>query len=109
RKPDKVIVATGGCSYVLTASTGDGYRFAETCGHSIVPPVPSLVPFSVRESWCHELQGLSLRNVQIYVEVDGKQIYSDFGEMLFTHYGVSGPLILSASSHYVHKVSSGQD
>lgn len=109
RKADKVIVATGGCSYVLTGSTGDGYRFAETCGHSIVPPVPSLVQFSVRESWCHELQGLSLRNVQIYVEVDGKQIYSDFGEMLFTHYGVSGPLILSASSHYVHKVSSGQD
>lgn len=109
RKADKVIVATGGCSYVLTGSTGDGYRFAETCGHSIVPPVPSLVPFSVRESWCHELQGLSLRNVQISIEVDGKQIYSDFGEMLFTHYGVSGPLILSASSHYVHKVCSGQD
>lgn len=109
RKADKVIVATGGCSYVLTGSTGDGYRFAETCGHSIVPPVPSLVPFSVRESWCHELQGLSLRNVQISIEVDGKKIYSDFGEMLFTHYGVSGPLILSASSHYVHKVCSGQD
>ena len=109
RKADKVIVATGGCSYVLTGSTGDGYRFAETCGHSIVPPVPSLVPFSVRESWCHELQGLSLRNVRISIEVDGKQIYSDFGEMLFTHYGVSGPLILSASSHYVHKVCNGQD
>lgn len=109
RKADKVIVATGGCSYVLTGSTGDGYRFAETCGHSIVPPMPSLVPFSVRESWCRELQGLSLRNVQAYVEADGKQIYSDFGEMLFTHYGVSGPLMLSASSHYVHKVCRGQN
>ncbi len=108
-KADRVIVATGGCSYVLTGSTGDGYRFAETCGHSIVPTMPSLVPFSVRENWCHELQGLSLRNVQASVEADGKQIYSDFGEMLFTHYGVSGPLILSASSHYAHKVCSGEN
>ncbi|MDE7322270.1 MAG: NAD(P)/FAD-dependent oxidoreductase [Lachnospiraceae bacterium] len=101
---DSMIVATGGCSYVLTGSTGDGYRFAESCGHGIVPTMPSLVPFSIEESWCHELQGLSLRNVRASVEVDGKQIYSDFGEMLFTHYGVSGPLMLSASSHYVHKV-----
>ena len=69
----------------------------------IVPTMPALVPFAVKEEWCHQLQGLSLKNVQVSVVVDGKQIYSDFGELLFTHYGVSGPLILSASSHYVHK------
>lgn len=107
RNVDKLLIATGGCSYVLTGSTGDGYRFAKDCGHSIVPTMPSLVPFSVREEWCHGLQGLSLKNVQVSVEADGKQIYSDFGEMLFTHYGVSGPLVLSASSHYVHKVCGG--
>lgn len=100
---DKLIIATGGCSYILTGSTGDGYRFAKDCGHSIVPTAPALVPFSIKEEWCHELQGLSLKNIQVSVEIDGKQIYSDFGEMLFTHYGVSGPLILSAGSHYVHK------
>lgn len=102
-KVDRLIIATGGCSYILTGSTGDGYRFAKDCGHSIVPTAPALVPFSVKEEWCHDLQGLSLKNIQASVEMDGKQIYSDFGEMLFTHYGVSGPLILSASSHYVHK------
>lgn len=101
---DKLIIATGGCSYILTGSTGDGYRFAKECGHSIIPTMPALVPFSVRENWCCELQGLSLKNVQVRVELDGKQIYSDFGEMLFTHYGVSGPLILSASSYYVHEI-----
>lgn len=99
----RIIIATGGCSYVLTGSTGDGYRFAKECGHSIIPTQPALVPFSIKEKWCCELQGLSLKNVQVSLEIDGKQIYSDFGEMLFTHYGVSGPLILSASSHYVHK------
>lgn len=102
-RADRLILAMGGCSYALTGSTGDGYRFAQQCGHSVIPPQPSLVPFSIGEGWCHDLQGLSLRNVQASVEIDGKQIYSDFGEMLFTHYGVSGPLILSASSHYVHK------
>lgn len=103
-KADRLIVATGGCSYPLTGSTGDGYRLAGDCGHSIVPTAPALVPFSVKESWCRELQGLSLKNVQASVEMDGKRIYSDFGEMLFTHYGVSGPLMLSAGSHYVHTV-----
>lgn len=98
-----VIVATGGISYVLTGSTGDGHRFARSCGHTVTPLLPALVPFSIKEKWCYELQGLSLRNVQACVEVDGKIIYSDFGEMLFTHYGVSGPLMLSASSYYVHK------
>ncbi len=100
---DSIIVATGGISYVLTGSTGDGYRFAKACGHSVTELSPALVPFQIAENWCKELQGLSLRNVTATVEVDGKKIYSDFGEMLFTHYGVSGPLMLSASSHYVHK------
>ncbi len=101
---DSVIVATGGISYVLTGSTGDGHRFAKSCGHTVTPLSPALVPFAVREEWCRTLQGLSLRNVRVSVVADGKTIYSDFGEMLFTHYGVSGPLILSASSHYVHKL-----
>lgn len=100
---DCVIVATGGISYVLTGSTGDGYRFAKECGHSIAELSPALVPFQIKEDWCKELQGLSLRNVTATIEVEGKKIYSDFGEMLFTHYGVSGPLMLSASSFYVHK------
>lgn len=105
---DKVILATGGISYVLTGSTGDGYRFAKDCGHTIAETSPALVPFSIAEDWCKQLQGLSLRNVTATVEVGGKKIYSDFGEMLFTHYGVSGPLILSASSYYVHKTK-GKD
>lgn len=100
---ESVIVATGGISYVLTGSTGDGYRFAKECGHTIVDTSPALVPLSVKEEWCKSLQGLSLRNVSATIEVEGKKIYSDFGEMLFTHYGVSGPLILSGSSYYVHK------
>ena len=93
---------------MLTGSTGDGYRFAKECGHSITELSPALVPFQVEEDWCKELQGLSLRNVTATVEVEGKKIYSDFGEMLFTHYGVSGPLILSASSYYVHKAKGKQ-
>lgn len=97
-----VIVATGGMSYVLTGSTGDGYKFAKELGHTITPLSPALVPFVVKESWCHALQGLSLKNVKASVVLDGKEIYSDFGEFLFTHYGVSGPLMLSAASKYVH-------
>lgn len=100
---DRVVVATGGISYVLTGSTGDGFRFARSCGHTVTPLSPALVPFTIKEAWCYALQGLSLKNVQATVEADGKTVYSDFGEMLFTHYGVSGPLMLSASSHYVHK------
>lgn len=105
---DSVIVATGGISYVLTGSTGDGYRFAKDCGHSIAELSPALVPFQIAEDWCKALQGLSLRNVTATVEVEGKKVYSDFGEMLFTHYGVSGPLMLSASSYYVHKAKGKQ-
>ncbi|MBE6746836.1 MAG: NAD(P)/FAD-dependent oxidoreductase [Ruminococcaceae bacterium] len=98
---DKVIVATGGKSYSVTGSTGDGYILAESLGHTIVEPKPSLVPLVAHEGWCSDAQGLSLRNVEItvYDKESYKEVYSEFGEMLFTHYGVSGPLILSASTH----------
>lgn len=96
----KVILATGGASYPQTGSTGDGYKMAEMAGHSIVSPKPSLVPLVCREKYVSELMGLSLRNAAICVKnSSGKEIYTDFGEMLFTHYGVSGPIILSASAH----------
>ncbi len=94
-----VIIACGGLSYPLTGSTGDGYRFAETAGHTIIPPKASLVPLNVKEQWVKDLQGLSLKNVRLCVYKNGKEIFSDFGEMLFTHFGVSGPLVLSASCH----------
>ena len=96
-----VIVATGGKSYPLTGSTGDGYILAEKTGHTIVEPKPSLVPLEVHEGWCSDVMGLSLRNIAIRIEDTEKYkcVYKDFGEMLFTHFGVSGPVILSASSH----------
>lgn len=97
---DSVILATGGASYKGTGSTGDGYKIAKRLGHSIVKLRPSLVPLIVSEKWISELQGLSLKNVAItLINERGKKVYSDFGEMLFTHYGVSGPIILSASRH----------
>lgn len=98
---DRVIVATGGKSYPRTGSTGDGYELARQAGHTVTPIKPSLVPLEAHEGFCSRLQGLSLRNVSITVDdtKTGKNIYSDFGEMLFTHFGVSGPMILSASSH----------
>ena len=98
---EKVIIATGGLSYPGTGSTGDGYELAKQAGHNITDIVPSLVPLEIHEGFCSDLMGLSLRNSAIKV-VDtetGKTIYSDFGEMLFTHFGVSGPMILSASAH----------
>lgn len=95
---DAIVLATGGISYPSTGSTGDGYRFAEKLKHKIIQPSPSLVPFEIQESWVSEMQGLSLKNVSITIEREGKQIYKDFGEMLFTHFGVSGPMILSASA-----------
>lgn len=95
---DLVFVATGGLSYASTGSTGDGYRFAGSFGLKTVETCPSLVPFNVREDWARELQGLSLKNVEIRVLDGKKELCRDFGEMLFTHFGVSGPLILSASS-----------
>ncbi len=98
--PD-VIIATGGCSYPLTGSTGDGYRLSECVGHTVTDPKPSLVPLETEEEWIKRLQGLSLKNVSISIrDTDTyKEVYSDFGEMLFTHFGVSGPMILSASAH----------
>ena len=100
-KAKSVIVATGGKSYPLTGSTGDGYILAEKTGHTIVEQKPSLVPLEVHEGWCSSVMGLSLRNIEIRVEDTEKYkcVYKDFGEMLFTHFGVSGPVILSASSH----------
>lgn len=95
---DAVVVATGGCSYPSTGSTGDGYRFARETGHMLTECRPALVPFETKEAWVPKLQGLSLRNVQVTVKKDGKHLYSEFGEMLFTHFGVSGPALLSASS-----------
>lgn len=98
---DAVIVATGGVSYPLTGSTGDGYVFAKTAGHTVTPARPSLVPLELEEKIFRKAQGLSLKNIKITVyEADSrKEAYTDFGEMLFTHFGVSGPVILSASSH----------
>ena len=95
---DSVILATGGISYPSTGATGDGYRFAEKLNHKIVEPTPSLVPFEVKEGWVTEMQGLALKNVAITIDCEGKKLYEDFGEMLFTHFGVSGPMILSASA-----------
>ena len=98
---DKIIIATGGLSYPGTGSTGDGYELAKQAGHKITELVPSLVPLEIHEGFCSDLMGLSLRNSAIKV-VDtesGKTVYTDFGEMLFTHFGVSGPMILSASAH----------
>ena len=95
---DAVIVAAGGLSYPSTGSSGDGYRMAESCGHKITPLSPALVPMEVKEWYAKELMGLSLRNIGITITDGSKKLYQDFGEMLFTHYGVSGPVILSASS-----------
>ncbi|NBJ91971.1 NAD(P)/FAD-dependent oxidoreductase [bacterium 1xD42-62] len=100
---DAVILATGGRTYESTGSTGDGYRFAKEMGHTIQDIKPALVPFTVQESWCMEMQGLSLKNVSVLLKNGKKKIYAGFGEMLFTHFGVSGPLILSASSYYAKK------
>ncbi|MBR1779517.1 MAG: NAD(P)/FAD-dependent oxidoreductase [Clostridia bacterium] len=98
---DAVILATGGISYPSTGSTGDGFKFARRCGHTINELKPSLVPLICKQPFCKDLQGLSLKNVAVSIRENpsGKKIYEDFGEMLFTHFGVSGPIILSASCH----------
>ena len=100
-KADSVILATGGISYPLTGSTGDGFKFAAKLGHTIKPLKPSLVPLVCKQNFCKKLQGLTLKNVSIRVfeNSKNKEIYKDFGEMIFTHFGVSGPIILSASCH----------
>lgn len=95
---DACIVATGGLSYRTTGSTGDGYRFARETGHQVTECLPALVPMETEESWVPKLQGLSLRNIRAAIYDGRRKLYDDFGEMLFTHYGVSGPLMLSASS-----------
>lgn len=95
---DACIIATGGNSYQTTGSTGDGYRFARDLGHTVTEIRPALVPIETKEPYVKELQGLSLRNVEVSIWDGRKELYREFGEMLFTHYGVSGPLILTASS-----------
>ena len=99
---DAVILTTGGLSYPGTGSTGDGLRFAGALGHSVKKCTPSLVPLETKQLWCRDLQGLSLKNTGLKMYSGGKLIYEDFGEMLFTHFGISGPMVLSASSYY-HK------
>lgn len=102
---DSVLIATGGASYSLTGSTGDGYRFATKLGHTVIEPRPSLIPLECHEGFCSRLSGLSLKNVRLSVfEQDKKKaVFSDMGEMLFTHFGISGPLVLTASS-YMNKM-----
>ena len=103
---DKVIVTTGGVSYPRTGACDLGYRFAESAGHSIIKAQPSLVPFEVKEQWCKDLMGVALKNVALSISVTekgkNKKIFEDFGEMLFTHFGVSGPMVIKASA-YIHK------
>ena len=97
-KGDFFVFCTGGLSYPQTGSTGDGYNFARKMGHNIIKPFPSLVAIETRESWISELQGLSLKNVELkIIDKSGKVLFKDFGEMLFTHFGISGPIVLSAS------------
>lgn len=97
---DAVIVATGGKSYPLTGSTGDGYKLARTAGHTVTELKPSLIPIVTEEKWVRDVMGLSLKNVRLTVyNSKNKEVFADFGEMLFTHFGISGPIVLSASSH----------
>lgn len=98
---DSVILATGGMSYPLTGSTGDGYKIAQALGHTVTELKPSLVPLTVHEGFCSRLSGLTLKNVTLSVFEEGKKkpVFSELGEMLFTHFGISGPLTLSASAH----------
>lgn len=106
-KADACIIATGGLSYPSTGSTGDGYRFAKAMGHTVTPLFPSLVALETEEDFVKGLQGLSLKNVGLSLVRDGKILHSDFGEMLFTHFGVSGPLVLSASSYFAAELQKG--
>lgn len=109
-KADTVILATGGKSYPKTGSTGDGYELAQKLGHTIVEPKPSIVPLEADKKLCQRMQGLSLKNVKIQLKnmASNKKIYDDFGEMLFTHFGVSGPMILSSSAHLLRVKNVGQ-
>ena len=105
-KTERVILATGGCSYPQTGSTGDGYRMLEKLGHTIVPPVGSLVPLVEKGYDCKQMQGLALKNVTLrLVNQKRKTVFEEFGELLFTHFGLSGPVVLSASAHMNEKDS----
>lgn len=106
---DSVIVATGGFSYRTTGSDGAGYDFARKTGHSVTEILPALVPLNTKEEYARQLQGLSLRNIKATFYCNNKEIYSDFGEMLFTHFGVSGPVILSGSSYVTKLINNGED
>ena len=97
---DAIVLATGGLTYPTTGSTGDGYSMAAGLGHTVRECVPALAPMEIREQWCGLLQGLALRNVTLTMQCGTKKIWQGFGEMLFTHFGISGPLVLSASSYY---------
>ena len=97
---DAVVLATGGISYPTTGATGDGYRMAQAFGHTVKDCMPALAPFEIEQEWCASLQGLSLKNISLKMFLGKKELYSGFGEMLFTHFGISGPLVLSASSFY---------
>ncbi len=98
-KADRVILATGGKSYPKTGSTGDGYNMAAEAGHTVVKLKPSLVPIVTKEKWARDIMGLSLKNVAVSAYRNGKCVYEDFGEMMFTHFGITGPVVLSMSAH----------
>ena len=104
---DRILVATGGISYPSTGATGDGYRFAEETGHSVTQLSPSLVPLKTEEAYIPRLQGLSLKNVRLSVQDGKKKLFDEFGEMLFTHCGISGPLALSASAYAGNRLGKG--
>ncbi|MCK5534535.1 NAD(P)/FAD-dependent oxidoreductase [bacterium] len=108
-KTDKVILATGGLSYPKTGATGDGYRMAKKLGHSIVSLTPALVPLETKEDFVKDLQGLALKNVSVTVFTNGRKIGEDFGEMLFTHFGLSGPIILKMSSLVIEHLNKNQE
>ncbi len=105
---EDVILATGGRSYPSTGSTGDGFSFAYKTGHQLVKTRPALIPLVIQQEWCRQLQGLSLKNVKLTLKNEKKILYQDFGEMIFTHFGVSGPIVLSASSFY-QKLNEGKE
>ena len=107
-KAPSVILACGGASYPRTGSTGDGYRLAQKAGHTIIPIRPFLIPLEVKETWVKDLQGVSLKNVSATVYLNGREKDSEFGEMLFTHFGVSGPIILTLSGGVVDYLSQGK-
>ena len=100
---ENVIIATGGLSYPVTGSDGDGYKFAKKMGHKITKLYPSLVPLKTAEKWCSQLQGLSLKNIELNIFINNKSIYKGFGEMMFTHFGITGPLVLKASRSLIGK------